>query len=58
MKLYSGAKQIDSGVKKIDYLSTLRRETNVTGAQFVDAAGVWDEKGAWAKFTLGIRPML
>nr|DAO01118.1 MAG TPA: hypothetical protein [Caudoviricetes sp.] len=32
MKLYSGAKQIDSGVRKIDYLSTLRRETNVTGA--------------------------
>lgn len=32
MKLYCGAKQIDSGVKKIDYLSTLRRETNVTGA--------------------------
>lgn len=32
MKLYSEVKQIDSGVKKIDYLSMLRKEMNVTGA--------------------------
>lgn len=58
MKLYSEVKQIDSGVKKIDYLPTLRKEMNVTGAWFVDESWVWAEKGVRTKFALSIRTML